>query len=55
MNLSAWRTRDGTLHLLAANLEEGLRDDADMSRTITLQLPSQRRKCSVAFVLEQER
>ncbi len=41
MNISAWRTQDGTLHILAANLEEGLRDDADMNRTATLQLPEQ--------------
>jgi hypothetical protein len=41
LNVSAWQTRDGTLHIMAANLEEGLRDDADMSRIATLQLPSQ--------------
>jgi hypothetical protein len=39
MNIAAWRTRDGSIHLMAANLEEGLRDDADMSRHITLALP----------------
>ena len=41
INVSAWRTQDGTLHILAANLEEGLRDDADMGRITTLRLPSQ--------------
>ena len=39
MNIAAWRTSDGSIHLMAANLEEGLRDDADMSRHITLELP----------------
>jgi hypothetical protein len=40
VNLSAWRTSDGMVHLLTANLEEGLRDDADMSRHTTIELPS---------------
>jgi hypothetical protein len=39
VNVSAWRTRDGSVHILAANLEEGLRDDADMSRSIDLTIP----------------
>jgi hypothetical protein len=40
VNIGAWRTRDGKLHLLAANLEEGLRDDADASRHTTIELSS---------------
>jgi hypothetical protein len=40
VNISAWRTSDGRVHLLAANLEEGLRDDADASRRTTIELPS---------------
>jgi hypothetical protein len=40
MNISAWRTSDGKVHLLAANLEEGLREDADASRQTTIDLPS---------------
>lgn len=36
---AAWRGRDGRVRLLAGNLEEGLRDDADRSRTIRLALP----------------
>ena len=39
MNVSAWRLRDSTYHLLAANLEEGLRDDADMTRHATMAPP----------------
>ncbi len=39
MNVAAWRTKDGTLRILAANLEEGLRDDADITRHATLSLP----------------
>jgi hypothetical protein len=39
MNVTAWRTKDGTIRLLAANLEEGLRDDADMTRHATMVLP----------------
>jgi hypothetical protein len=39
MNISAWRTANGGLHILAGNLEEGLRDDADMSRKARLTTP----------------
>jgi hypothetical protein len=39
MNISAWRISDGTVRVLAANLEDGLRDDADLSRHTTLALP----------------
>jgi hypothetical protein len=39
MNITAWRTRDGAFHILAGNLEEGLRDDADFSRHAALVLP----------------
>lgn len=46
VNISAWRTSDGKLHLLAANLEEGLRDDADASRHTTIELPSKWRNIS---------
>jgi hypothetical protein len=38
--VGAWRTQDGTLHLLFGNLEEGLREDADRSRHVTLELPA---------------
>jgi hypothetical protein len=38
--VGAWRTKDGTLHLLFGNLEEGLRDDADRSRHFTLEMPA---------------
>ena len=38
--VAAWRTMDGKVHLLAGNLEEGLREDADHSRRITIQLPA---------------
>jgi hypothetical protein len=39
MNVAAWRAQDGRLRILAGNLEEGLRDDADLSRHTTLALP----------------
>jgi hypothetical protein len=37
--VAAWKTGDGVVHLLAGNLEEGLRDDADHSRHFAMQLP----------------
>lgn len=39
MNISAWRTRNGGPRILAGNLEEGLRDDTDLSRSATLVIP----------------
>ncbi len=39
MNITAWRGQDGTFRILAGNLEEGLRDDADMTRHATIVLP----------------
>ena len=39
LNVTAWRGRDGVVRILAGNLEEGLRDDADMTRHATLLLP----------------
>jgi hypothetical protein len=39
MNITAWRAKDGRLRILAGNLEEGLRDDADLSRHATLVMP----------------
>jgi len=39
MNVAAWRLRDGAVRILAGNLEEGLREDDDMSRHATLMLP----------------
>jgi hypothetical protein len=40
MNVSSWRTADGSIHLIAANLEEGLRNCADMSRRAVLVIPT---------------
>lgn len=40
-SLAAWRGRDGHIRLLAGNLEEGLHDDADRSRTIEIAVPRQ--------------
>lgn len=37
--IAAWTLRDGSVRMLAGNLEEGLRDDADRSRVMTLRLP----------------
>ena len=39
-SICAWRTFDNTIHMLAANLEEGIRDDADRFRHVVLVLPS---------------
>lgn len=39
MNVSAWRNKEGVIHLLAANLEEGLREDADFNRHAVLITP----------------
>ncbi len=39
MSIAAWRTKDGAFRILAGNLEEGLRDDADFSRHAKLALP----------------
>ncbi len=49
MNIAAWRTQDGKLRILAGNLEEGLRDDADMSRHATLAIPESWRIDSLAW------
>ncbi|WP_395396211.1 hypothetical protein WBP07_20125 (plasmid) [Novosphingobium sp. BL-8A] len=43
--VAAWTGKDGTVRILAANLEEGLRDDADRSRLVTLRLPAEWRDC----------
>jgi hypothetical protein len=40
MSIAAWRTQGGKLRILAGNLEEGLRDDADFSRSAALAIPS---------------
>ena len=40
MNITAWRTVDGHVRILAGNLEEGLRDDADLSRHAVLEVPA---------------
>jgi hypothetical protein len=39
MNVTAWQGTEGEVRILAANLEEGLRDDADMTRHAILVLP----------------
>jgi hypothetical protein len=44
MNFAAWKTTDSTIHLLFGNLEEGLRDDADATRTTSIVLPLSWRK-----------
>ncbi len=36
MNITAWRGKGGVVRILAGNLEEGLRDDADMARHATI-------------------
>jgi hypothetical protein len=37
--ISAWKQADGSLRILAANLEEGLADSPDLRRHVTLNLP----------------
>lgn len=39
MNVTAWRTEQSRVSIMAANLEEGLRNDADMTRHTVLALP----------------
>jgi hypothetical protein len=39
LNVTAWRGTGGIVRVLVGNLEEGLRDDADMTRHATLLLP----------------
>ncbi len=39
VNVAAWRAKDGMLRILAANLEEGLRDDTDLTRQAIIVLP----------------
>jgi hypothetical protein len=40
VNIAAWRTADGDFRILAGNLEEGLRDDADLSRHAVVEVPA---------------
>jgi hypothetical protein len=40
LNLACWRLADGTYRLLAGNLEEGLRHDADFSRRAGVVFPA---------------
>lgn len=40
MSITAWRATDGTIRILAGNLEEGLRDDADMTRHSVIVIPA---------------
>lgn len=44
VNFTAWRTGDGEAHLMFGNLEEGLSDDANASRNVTIELPGKWRK-----------
>lgn len=39
VNVGYWKLRDGSYRVLAGNLEEGLRHDADFSRQVTLVFP----------------
>jgi len=40
VSLAVWRTASGNVRILTANLEEGLRDDADLSRHTALDVPA---------------
>jgi hypothetical protein len=42
--IAAWRTQEGKVRILAGNLEEGLRDDADFTRSAALLVPDSWRK-----------
>ncbi len=44
VNIGYWKLRDGAYRMLAGNLEEGLREDADFNRRITVVFPSAWRK-----------
>ncbi|MCL5670996.1 MAG: hypothetical protein M1423_06850 [Acidobacteria bacterium] len=39
LNVTAWHTQQSKIFIMAANLEEGLRNDADMTRHTVLVLP----------------
>jgi hypothetical protein len=39
MNVAAWQTKNGGFRILAGNLEEGLRNDADFTRSAALVIP----------------
>jgi hypothetical protein len=40
VNVGYWKLRDGSYRMLAGNLEEGLRHDADFNRHVTVVFPS---------------
>jgi hypothetical protein len=40
VSLAVWCTASGDVRILTANLEEGLRDDADLSRHTVLDIPA---------------
>lgn len=40
VSLAVWRTASGGVRILTANLEEGLRDDADLSRHTVIDIPA---------------
>ena len=40
VNVAAWQGAEGSIRILAGNLEEGLRHDADMTRHTVLVLPA---------------
>jgi hypothetical protein len=39
LDIAAWSTQEGKFRILAGNLEEGLRDDADFTRSAALSIP----------------
>ncbi len=49
MNIGAWRTQDEKVHILAGNLEEGLRDDADFNRSTELAIPASMRSGAIQW------
>lgn len=52
VNLSVWQLQDGTYRLLAGNLEEGLRHDADFSRRVRVLFPEHWTRGGDLFLLD---
>jgi hypothetical protein len=49
VNVAAWQTQDGGFRILTGNLEEGLRDDADFTRSAALLIPDSWRMAGVVW------
>ena len=53
VSVGYWKLNDGSYRMLAGNLEEGLRHDADFSRRVTVVFPSSWRRPTMPIELGQ--